>query len=432
MNMEEVIVEFNRYGLPELRRRELSLPVNQRVAVTVVGLRRVGKTYLLYQTMKEIEDENLESIFYINFEDERLGDVSVDDLSKIVELYRKHNPRAKRMYLFLDEVQNVEGWEKFVRRILERRDARIFITGSSSKLLSREISTSLRGRSMSFTLLPLSFREFLQFKGFKMRDLYTEDERGLIMRYLDEYVTFGGFPELVNCEEFIKIRRLHEYLQMIVYRDLVERYGIDKIGMMKSLIRVLVKNFASRISVKRLHGMLLSSGGRLSKNKVYEYFSYLEDVGFVVPVKKFSFSEIERERSMSKNYIIDTSFPTVYGIEDTGRRMENVVAIELLRRKHYWNPTMNIGYYLTKKGREVDFVVSGGFKVKELIQVSYDVEDPETRKREIKALEDASEELNCKNKTIITWDYEEEGEIKFIPLWKWLLEKHGISNAKIY
>ena len=422
MDIEEVIVEFNRYGVPEVNKRELALPVNLNSAVSVVGLRRVGKTYLLYQTMKDIEDSKIESIFYINFEDERLSDIRSEDLSKIVELYKKYNPEAKRMYLFLDEVQNVSGWEKFVRRILERRDARIFVTGSSSKLLSREIATALRGRSVSFNLLPLSFREFLRFKGFKMRKKYIEDDRGLIMRYLEEYMKFGGFPELVNCEEFIKLRRLQEYLQLIIYRDLVDRYGIDKTAMMKALIRVVVRNFASRTSVKKLHSMLLSSGNKLSKNKVYEYFSYLEDTGFVLPIKKFSFSEVEMSRSMPKNYVVDTAFPTLYGMEDRGRRMENIVAVELIRRKYYKDPMLNVSYYYTKKGREVDFVLSHGLKVEALIQVSYDVEDPDTRKRELRALEEASEELRCKNKTVITWDYEEKGGIKFMPLWKWLLK----------
>ncbi len=421
VNIEEVIVEFNRYGIPDLKRRELVLPLNTNAAISVVGIRRVGKTYLLYQTMKEIKDENIENLFYINFEDERLADIKSDDLYKIVELYRKYNPKANRMYLFFDEIQNVQGWEKFVRRLLERRTAKIFITGSSSKLLSREIATSLRGRSLSFNLLPLSFREFLHFKGFVRRDIYTEDERGMIMRYLDEYVKFGGFPELVNEDDFIKIRRLQEYLQMIVYRDLIDRYSVDKIGVMKSLIRVLVKNFASRISIKRLHTMLLSSGSKISKNKIYEYFSYLEDLGFVIPIKKFSFSEIEKERSMPKNYIIDTSFPAIYGLEDWGRRMENIIAIELLRRKYYYDPTIEIGYYHTGN-YEVDFVISKGFKVKELIQVTYSTSKDEIDRREMRALDKAGEELRCKKKTVITWDYEEEGEINFVPLWKWLLK----------
>ncbi|RLF49457.1 MAG: ATP-binding protein [Thermoplasmata archaeon] len=428
--LEEVVAEFHKFGVPELKERILELPMGLRKAIAVVGLRRAGKTYLLYQTIRRLVKGgvNLEGVFYINFEDERLDGMTARDLSKIVELYRKYNPEAKTMYLFLDEIQNVDGWERFVRRILERRDARIFITGSSSKLLSKEISTVLRGRSLSFHLLPLSFQEFLRFKGVDFREPLIEDERGLIKRYLDEYAEFGGFPEIVNYEEMLKIRVLREYLDLIIYKDLVERYGIKKIGVMKSLIGIVVKNFASRISVKRLHNILLSSGNKLSKSKIYEYFSYLEDIGFIIPVKKFSYSEMESAGSIPKIYLADNGFPTIYGLRDAGRRMENIVAIELMRRKYYFNPVLEIKYYLGRNKKEVDFVVSEGMHVKKIIQVCYDPSDPYTRKRETEALVDASKELRCKNLKVITWDYEDEDivegrKIHYIPLWKWLLEK---------
>ncbi|MBA3044561.1 AAA family ATPase, partial [archaeon] len=216
MSLEEVIAEFHKFGIPELKERVPELPTNLNKAVTVVGLRRTGKTYLLYQTIGKLlaSGIDLEKLFYINFEDERLEGMTLKDLSKIVELYRKYNPESKTMYLFFDEVQNVDGWEKFVRRILERRDVRVFITGSSSKLLSKEIATTLRGRSLSFHLFPLSFQEFLSFKNMNFNEPLIEDERGLIKRELEEYTEFGGFPEIVNYENILKIRTLQEYLDL--------------------------------------------------------------------------------------------------------------------------------------------------------------------------------------------------------------------------
>jgi len=425
--LEEVIVEFHKLGLPEVERRELKLPVNVNKAITVIGLRRVGKTYLLYQTMRELlKSLRLENIFYVNFEDNRMEGINSKDLSRIVELYKKYNPESKTMYLFFDEIQNVAGWEKFVRRLLERRDARIFITGSSSKFLSKEIATSLRGRSLSFKLFPLSFREFLTFKGFEAEEPFIEDERGMIMRFLEEYLQFGGFPEIVNYDVHLKLRTLQEYLDMVIYKDLVERYGIEKISVMKALIRLVVKNFSRRVSIRSLYNSL-SSGMTLSRNTVYEYFSYLEDVGFVLPIRKFSFSEKESMRSIAKLYVADNGFPTIYGLKDLEYRMENVVAIELLRRKHYFNPLLDVYYWHDRQQREVDFVVTEGFEVRDLIQVCYDVDDLNTKKREINALLKASRELGCKNLHVITWDYEgveevEGRKVEFTPLWKWLLK----------
>lgn len=428
MELEEIIVEFHRLGLPEIRERELTLPTNLNKAITVFGLRRVGKTYLLYQTIRGLIENGvrLKEIFYINFEDNRLEGITAKELSKVVELYRKHNPDTKIMYFFFDEIQNVQGWEKFVRRLLERRDVRIFITGSSSKLLSKEIATTLRGRSLSFNLFPLSFREYLSFKDFKLEEPLIEDERGVLMRYLEEYLYFGGFPEIVNYDAHLKIRTLQEYLDLVVYKDLVERYGIEKISVMKALIRLIIKNFARRTSIRKLYNSLTSSGVKLSRNTIYEYFSYLEDVGFVVPIRRFSFSEVESLKSIAKLYVIDNGFPTVYGVKDIGHRMENLVAIELLRRKHYYNPLLQVHYWQNGSGKEVDFVLSEGFQVKELIQVSYDVSDEETKNREMKALLEASGKLKCKKLTVITWEYEEKEkingrQIQFVPIWRWLL-----------
>ena len=430
--LEEVIVEFHKLGLPEVKERELELPIDINKAITVIGLRRVGKTYLLYQTIKKLLKMGLkiENIFYINFEDNRLEGLTSKDLSRIVELYRKYNPESEIMYLFFDEIQNIVGWEKFVRRLLERRNVRIFVTGSSSKLLSKEIATSLRGRSISFKLFPLSFREFLTFKGFEAREPFIEDERGKIERYLEEYLQFGGFPEIVSYDVHLKLRTLQEYLDMVVYKDLVDRYGIEKVSVMKALIKLLVRNFSRRISIRSIYNSL-SSIITVSKNTVYEYFSYLEDVGFVLPIRRFS--EKESLRSVAKLYVVDNGFPTIYGLKDLGHRMENVVAIEILRRKHYFNPLINVYYWLDRQQREVDFVVTEGFSVKELIQVCYDVDDLNTKKREVKALLNASKETGCKNLYVITWDYDDvevvdSKKVKFIPLWKWLYSKSLITR----
>jgi predicted AAA+ superfamily ATPase len=426
--LEEIIVEFHKEPLPRLFKRELSVPVDTDKVITIVGLRRVGKTYYLFQTIRELMDRGLEKkrLFYINFEDERISDISVNDLSRIIELYYKINPGAETLYLFFDEIQLIDGWERFVRRLTEKKDVRIFLTGSSSKLLSKEIATSLRGRTLSYNLFTLSFREFLHAKDFMPGSPLIESERGDLGRYLDEYLQSGGFPELLRYDRMVRLRTLHEYVDLIIYRDLVERYGIEKISALKFMIKSLIRNFARELSVRKLHNYLQSAGVSLSKTKVYEYFSYLEDINFIFLLKKYGKGVREVEGSIPKIYLIDLGFVTLHGLGDVGRRIENVVAIELSRQKNYWSPLLEVFYWKDTYGREVDFVLAEGSKVTQLIQVCYDVADPYTKDRELKSLIKASQELDCSNLSVITWDYEGEEEFEgfkvgFVPLWKWLL-----------
>ncbi len=430
--LEELIEEFQRERLPKASERELEVPLDVEKAITVVGLRRVGKTYLFYQTVRKLIEKGvgIGEIFYINFEDERLAGFSTADFSKIVELFYKRNPDAKTGYFMFDEIQETDGWEKFVRRILEKKHFHVYLTGSSSKLLSREIATSLRGRSLSFHLFPLSFREFLTVKGFSGGAVLTEQDRGIVKGLIEEYLKFGGLPEIANFEEAIKIRTIKEYLDLIIYKDLAERYGIKKISAMKFLIKSVVKNLAREVSIRKLHNFLNSSGCTISKNTVYEYFACLEDVGFVYPLRKWGKGVREVEGSTPKLYLDDVGFATIYGAGDIGRRMENVVAIELLRRKNYFDPLLEICYWKGQGDIEVDFVVNGGGgNTTQLIQVCYALDDINTKERELKALVKAGSEMKCKELLVITWDFEGEEEfmgakIRFIPLWKWLMERN--------
>jgi len=424
--LEEVITEFHKYPIPPLFKRELSIPADTDKVITLIGLRRTGKTYYLFQIIQQLLDEGLDKkrIFYINFEDERLSELTTSDLSTIVELYYKINPDADLLYLFFDEIQEIEGWEKFIRRLTEKKNVRIFLTGSSSKMLSREIATSLRGRTLSYNLFPLSFREFLVAKSFKPEFPLIASERGLLKRHLDEYLEYGGFPELLEYDRTVRIRTLKEYIDLMVYRDLVERYGIEKISALKFMIKSLVRNFASELSVRKLGNYLLSAKVSLSHVKVYEYFSYLEDINFIFLIRKYG--KGVREGSIPKIYLVDHGFVILHGIEDRGRRIENIVATELLRKKHYFDPILEIYYWKETSGIEVDFVLAQGPGVKQLIQVCYDIEDIKTKERELKSLVKSSKELECKNLLVITWDYEAKEDFKgsnieFVPLWKLLL-----------
>ncbi len=410
MNIEEIISEFHKDELPQIIDRELEIPLDLPKIIAIIGIRRCGKTYLLYQVIKELRKTiKKEEIFYINFEDERLSDFSVEDFSKINELYFKLNPKSTKIYMVFDEIQNINHWQKFLRRIIDKGNYRIFITGSSSKLLSKEIATSLRGRTLSFSLLPFSFRRFLTAKNFEIPDVdaSTEKERGIIKKFLEEYLHFGGFPEIVNYDKNLKIKTLKSYWDLIIYRDLVERYNIKNIRAFKYLMRLVVESSAKEVSIRNIYNFMVSQKVRVSKTKTYEYFSFLEDINFVFPIRKFSFKFKAVEGSIPKLYVCDTGFINLFDRETIGRKMENLVATELIRRTVYENELQKIHYWRDYSGLEVDFVISENHEVKELIQVCYEI-NFKTRKRELDALIKASGELKCENLLVVTWDYEGE------------------------
>ena len=427
MDLEEIIVEFHREKLPDMVERELKIPPDLPKIIAIIGIRRCGKTYLLYQISKELlKSVKKEEILYINFEDERLSGFTVKDFSKINELYFKLNPEAEKIYLIFDEIQNVDNWQKFLRRVIDKKNYRIFITGSSSKLLSKEIATSLRGRTLSFSLLPFSFGKFLTEKGFKVSVVPTEKERGIIKSFLEEYLHFGGFPEIVNYDKNIKLKTLKEYWDLMIYKDLVERYKIKNIRAFKYLMRLVVESSAKEVSIRKIYNFLTSQKIKVSKTKAYEYFSFLEDINFVFPIRKFSYKFKAVEGSIPKLYVCDNGFINLFERGAIGMKMENLVAIELMRREFYKNVMQEIFYWKDYSGKEVDFVVNEGSEIKELIQVCYDISNFETKERELKSLVEASKELKCDNLLVITYDYEGEEEFKgknigFIPLWKWLI-----------
>ncbi len=430
MNREEIreyLINFQKSKIPDLVEREIKIPGSRRI-ITIIGPRRAGKTYLLYQKMKELlNSTKKENIIYLNFEHPSLIDVNFKEIKEIVKLHWQLYPSSiKKSYIFIDEPQNIEKWEIAVRA-LHDEGFNIILTGSSSKLLSKEIATSLRGRTISYLLLPFSFREFLKAKNAKFDfERLSSKEKSLLLNLLEEYINFGGFPEIVLEEnEENKLKMIEEYYNLIIYRDIVERYKIKNIQLIKWLIKSLINSFSKEFSVHKLYLTLKSKGIKVSKNTLYTYFSILEDSLFVFPVPKFTFSVRKKELLINKVYLSDICFTKLVEIsKNIGRKIENVVFLELLRRR---KPLTEIFYYKNQQGEEVDFVIKEGGKIKQLIQVCYDIDDYETKKREVKALVKAGSELKCKNLIIITWDqkFEEiykERKIKFVPLWEWLIE----------
>jgi len=429
-DVKEYLIDFQEKDLPELVERELKIEETKRIT-SVIGPRRAGKTYFMYQQMKNLLSRGVkkENIIYLNFEDPRLIDVNFKEIREIIKLHWQIYPESikNNLIIFVDEPQNIEKWEIAIRS-LHDDGFRVFITGSSSKLLSKEIATTLRGRTVSYLLLPFSFREYLKMKKVKL-DIEKLGSKGksTLLAHLDRYIEFGGFPEIIQEDSNEnKLKIINEYFNFVIYRDIVERYKIKNTMLIKWLMRSLISSFSKEFSVHKYYLTLKSRGVKVSKNTLYTYLSMLADVLFIFQIQKFDYSVRKRDITISKVYLNDTCFSKIGEFaRDIGRKMENIVFLELERRK---KPLADIFYWKNRRQEEVDFVIKSPEGVEELIQVCYDPTDIDTKKREIRALLKASRELGCKNLKIITWDYEDveviDGrEIKFIPLWKWLLEK---------
>jgi predicted AAA+ superfamily ATPase len=431
---EVLIKDFFERPLPELIERDLEIkPPATKKAITIIGPRRAGKTYFLYNNMKRLEKVKRTDMLYVNLEDDRLLPLRLKDLDMLLRTYYEIYPqnRKKKIYLFLDEVQNVPGWERFVRRILDTENVQVYITGSSSKLLAKEIATTMRGRAASHMILPFSFKEFLRAKGLEPERYLSSDKRSWIMRYLDEYVRFGGFPEVVLEEdENSKVKTLKEYVEILLVRDIIERHNVKNIKVLRMLFSAIHGSFSKEFSLHKFYNFLKSQGIKVSKNTIYDYFQHYEDAFAVIPVRRFSYSIREVEQSLPKVYQIDNGYAAQMGIRFTqnkGRLMENTVAVELFRRRSK-SPLMEVFYWKDQGGKEVDFVIKKGEKIRELVQVCYDMGDYNTKMRETSALVKASDKLSCKKLSIITWDLDEKEKIKgrtleYTPLWKWLLER---------
>jgi len=416
---EDVVDYFKEYESLRLDifQRELKVPLDSDFIISIIGPRRAGKTYFLLSLYQKVEDG-----VYLDLEDTRLMDISFREIRGVIRIFIELYGKSPK-YLFFDEIQNIPKWENIVRELYDIKKYKIFITGSSSKLLSKEIATQLRGRTLSFILLPFSFREFLGFQGFRIDKYLTKDEEARIKNLLRQYLEFGGFPDVIKSEE--KIRILKEYSDLILFRDFIERHKIRNLDLARFLHAFIIQNFSKEITLRSIFNKV--SNIRVSKNTVYEYVSKLEDTMFFFLLRKFSKRVHVRELWPKKVYLCDTGLTKVFRFTpDFGRLMENAVFIELLRKKNE-NPLIEV-YYLKVNDKEVDFLIKEGLNIKQLIQVTYVSNKDEIERREIRSLLKAYDLFKESNPEllVITWDYEDilkidNKEIKFIPLWKWLL-----------
>ena len=431
----DMIRDFEEKELPKLVERELVIkfPLSKK-ALTFIGPRRAGKTFFCFNIIKGLLKQGIarDRIFYINLEDDRLYPIIMEDLDTLLRTYFEIHPenKGKTVHLFLDEIQNVGGWEKYVRRVMDSENIQVYITGSSSKLLSREIATSMRGRALSYLILPFSFREFLKARGVEVEKHPSTSKKARIFFQLNNYLEMGGFPEIVMEEDReLGMRIINDYKEVMLFRDIVERFNVKNILALKSLFNAMVSSTSSTFSVNKFHNDLKSRGHHIGKNTVYAYSSHLEDTHAVILLRAFDYSLRKREQSLPKPYPIDPGFLRLQGPRlsgNMGTAMENVTAIELVRQLS-GKPNSDFHYWKDGQQREVDFVITNGEEVIALIQVCYDMKSKETTDRELRSLVKSGNSLSCDSLFVITWDEEgtqefEEKVIEMIPLWKWLLD----------
>jgi predicted AAA+ superfamily ATPase len=403
--LEEFYDQLNAFN-PGISRHTTFKEIPNKIMVAI-GMRRTGKTHFLFQTIQKILKEvSLDQVLYLNFEDDRLFPMTSDQMAKLIDdfytLYPENHSRT--CYLFLDEVQNIENWDRVVRRMFDTKNVKIYLTGSSAKLLSTEIATSLRGRAITTEIWPYSFQEFLEFQEFPILDtkMLSKKNLDLLKKQLNLYLDQGGFPEIMGHSLSDRLYVLQDYVSVVIFRDIVERHKITNVSLIRYMIKTLVKNAGCGFSVHKFFNDLKSQGFSVSKTTLYDYLRYIEDTYLAFTVPLYSESLRQSSTNLKKIYAIDTGLVKAYAnslSQNVGHCFENLVYLDL-RRTGY-----EVYYYLTKSRREVDFLARSPENQWRLYQVTWDMTDPQTIEREKLALEEAEQELGIKGEIITPESY---------------------------
>lgn len=423
--LEQLTGDFMERELPEHTERTFDLAPVEGKALALIGMRRVGKTYLCYQVMQTLLKQGVlkENILYLNFEDDRLFEFKLSDCQTILDVFYAQQPEKKseHCWFFFDEIQNVEHWERFVRRLIDTENVSVYVTGSSAKLLSTEIATSLRGRALDREVFTFSFDEYLRTHGVTVnRSRIGSKTRLLLNRHAETYCRTGGFPEIQKLEKTRRQEILQSYVDAVVLRDVVERHSVSNIEALKALVYHVLRSPATKLSVNKFYLDLKSRGLRIGKDDLYAFLRHLTDSYLLFQVPIWSRSEKKRQVNPKKTYVIDNGILDAYSTgmtADQGAFLENLVFLTLRRQG------VRLGYYQTKRGREIDFVFQRNEETI-LVQVAWRMDNDSTREREFRALAEAAPELGATRCIIVTFDEEgfcEDPKIEIIPLWRFLL-----------
>lgn len=405
MTLLETLIEEFQSKLVETEQsvsRHFSFPDADEIIKVAIGVRRSGKTYFLYQFIHQLLKQGvpLSAILYINFEDDRLLPMDKKMMANLLDAFYSLYPEnhQRRCYLFLDELQNIEDWQLVIRRFFDTKNVQIYLSGSSAKLLSKEIATTLRGRSLSIEIWPYNFPEYLIAHSIqKPKKPIGKMALDIMGKHFLNFLKVGGFPAIQALPDNLRRETLQNYVETVIFRDVIERHRVTNIDLLKYLTGSLLKNFAAPFSSNKFYNDIKSQGYQVAKDTIYNYIDYLEDAYLIATVPLFTESLRRSQITPKKIYAVDNGLiqANVYSQSDNlGRLLENQIYLDLRREKK------KIFYYRTKSGYEIDFVTQSSEGKKELIQVVWDMKEPNVQAREERALEEAEQELNISGKII--------------------------------
>lgn len=427
--LKEIILDLQEVEFKTGTPRRVTITPVPGKATVCIGVRRCGKSTCMFQHMRKLLDSGVprQNVLYLNFFDDRLRALRHDNLGVILEAYFSLYPEKKnteKIYCFFDEIQDIPGWEPFVDRVMRTENCEVYITGSSARMLSREIASQMRGRALSWEMFPFSFREFLDSREIDSAGPLSSKKRLTIQKAFEGFWQSGGFPEVTERDRMLRIRIHQEYWGAMLFRDLIERHGISHPKAVTDLAHWLVDNTASLYSVNSLTGYLKSLRHKASKPAVSDYLDWFEDAYVLFTVRIFDASLKRANVNPKKIYCVDHGLVTSVSsgiLINSGHLLENLVFTALRRT------TPDIFYYRTKSGQEVDFVCRQRDESRMLVQVCESMVDPQTKKREVSALTDAMSELGLRHGTIVTRGETDRisvdaGTIEVTPAWRFLLD----------
>jgi predicted AAA+ superfamily ATPase len=426
--LKYVLTENTARKFPATVPRALELPLNTTKITTLVGIRRSGKTYILYDTMRRLEARGVDrrQMIFLNFEDDRLLPIKSRELDLILSAHTELYPEFadRRKFFFFDEIQNAPRWESFVRRLHDTQDAQIFLTGSSSHLLARELATSLRGRTVSYEVFPLSFAEFLRFRGLQ-HEPHSSSSDSRMAAGLNDYLAIGGLPEVVLADPDLRPRILKEYVDLVFYKDLVERYKVANPALLKQLLKQCLSQPASLLSPHKVYKDFRSQGYELSKDTLYRYLHYLEEsyIVFLLPVAERSV----RKRAMNPKKLHGVDWALGYPLVpepfiNAGHKLETAIYLHWRRQRE------DLGYLGGE--REIDLVVNSE-QPELLVNVAVHIDSPRVYEREIGGLEWAARRMPRAKRILVVQEIPARDMpkgIEVIEAWRYLLSIPAASN----